>query len=129
MQDVRSSAALIAAVLIVILARLSTASATPQQLSCTLTDTAEQLGAKSRPIAVVFDDDAKTLNAQDGARNYRFDNVSISNISISGEVDDVSLGIDRSSSGIVWQQYGPDKPVIEFGQCRRTNPPAPAAMH
>jgi len=129
MQDVRSSAALIAAVLIVVLARLPIASATPQQLSCTLTDTAEQLGAESRPIAVVFDDDAKTLNAQDGARNYRFDNVSISNISISGEVDDVSLGIDRSSSGIVWQQYGPGKPVIEFGQCRRTNPPAPAAMH
>jgi len=40
--------------------------AAPLQLNCTLTDTADQLGAENRPIVVTFDQDAKTLNAQDG---------------------------------------------------------------
>jgi len=43
-------------------------------------------------------------------------------VSINGLDDTVSLGIDRSSFGIVWQQYGADKLTTEFGHC----PPAPA---
>ena len=129
MRNVRSLATAVVAALFLVLARPGGVSASPQRFACVLTDTADQLGSESRPVAVVFDDDGKTLSAQDGDRNYSFGNVSISNIAISGDIDDVGLGIDRSSSGIVWQQYRPNKTVIEFGQCRRTNLPAAAAMH
>jgi hypothetical protein len=95
------------------------ASAAAQQLDCVLTDTAEKLGSENRTIVVMFDESAKTLKAQDGAQNYRFSNVSISNIAISGDVDNISVGIDRSSLGIVWQQYAANKVVTEFGHCRQ----------
>ena len=95
------------------------ASAAAQQLDCVLTDTAEKLGSENRAIVVVFDESAKTLKAQDGSQNYSFSNVSISNIAISGHVDSVSVGIDRSSLGIVWQQYAANKVITEFGHCRR----------
>jgi hypothetical protein len=98
-------------------------SATPQQLDCVLTDTEAHPHSESRPIVVVFDQDRRTLTAKEGSRNYSFRNVSISNVSISGRTDDVSLGIDRSSLGIVWQQYGADKVRTEYGQCRLA--PAP----
>lgn len=124
MRNIRFAARIVTAALIVVLARPPGALALPQQFSCVLTDTAEQLNSESRPIVVVFDNDAKTLSAQDGNRAYIFGNVSMSNIAISGDVDNVSLGIDRSSSGIVWQQYEPDKTAIEFGQCRRVDHPS-----
>lgn len=95
-------------------------SAAAQQLDCVLTDTAEQLGSENRTIVVVFDESAKTLKAQDGSQNYSFSNVSISNIAISGDVNSVSVGIDRSSLGIVWQHYATDKVVTEFGHCRQS---------
>ena len=98
-------------------------SATPQQLDCVLTDTEAHPHSESRPIVVVFDQDKRTLTAKEGSRNYNFRNVSISNVSINGQTDNVSLGIDRSSLGIVWQQYGADKVRTEYGQCRLA--PAP----
>jgi hypothetical protein len=98
-------------------------SATPQRLDCVLTDTEAHPRSQSRPIVVVFDHDKKTLTAKEGSRNYSFRNVSISNVSINGQTDNVSLGIDRSSLGIVWQQYGADKVRTEYGQCRLV--PAP----
>ncbi len=96
------------------------ASAAPQQFDCVLTDTAEQLASENRAIVVVFDQSGKTLKAQDGSQSYSFKNVSISNIAISGDVDLVSIGIDRSSGGVVWQQYAADKVVTEFGHCRQS---------
>ena len=109
------------------LVALRTASAAPQQLNCVLTDTADQLASENRPLILIFDDAAKTLTAQAGGQNYNFDNVSISNIAISGSLDSDSVGIDRSSFGIVWQQYRADKVATEFGQCRRASVPAAAA--
>jgi hypothetical protein len=47
-----------------------------------------------------------------------FSKVTITYIAISGQTDDVSLGIDRSSLGIVWQQYVADKVDTEYGHCR-----------
>jgi hypothetical protein len=93
--------------------------AAEQRLDCVLTDTAEQLASENRAVSVEFDENTKTLNAQDGSQSYSFNNVSISNIAISGDVDKVSIGIDRSSWGIVWQQYGANKVVTEFGLCQR----------
>lgn len=98
--------------------RPSGAAAAAQQLTCVLTNAGDQPSAQSQPITVIVDDDAKTLQARNGGQNYRFDNVSISNVAISGDVGAVSLGIDRSSLGMVWQQYQPDQVITDFGQCR-----------
>ena len=94
------------------------ASAAPQQLNCVLTDSSAQPPTKNQPIVIVFDDSAKTLQAQAGDQSYTFANVSISNVAISGDVDNASVGIDRSSLGMVWQQYATDPVTTQFGQCR-----------
>ena len=91
-----------------------------EQLTCTLTDTAAQPGAQSRPLTIIVDDAANTLKAQEGERTYTFRDVSISSVSISGHADDISLGIDRSSFGVVFQSYGgaTNAAAIEFGRCQ-----------
>lgn len=92
--------------------------AAPQQLTCVLSNVGDQPSSQNQTIMVIFDDSAKTLQAQFGGQNYSLGNVSISNVAISGDVGAVSLGIDRSSLGMVWQQYQPDKVITNFGQCR-----------
>ena len=114
-------------VLIVALASTKGAVAAPQTLDCVLTNPGSQ--PNNQPILVTFDDTSKILKARRGTESYSFTNVSISNISISGQANDVSLGIDRSSLGIVWQQYGADKVVTEFGQCRVSDHPNSADSH
>lgn len=126
MQNARLTAAIIATAM---LAWTTNGSAASLQLNCTLTDTADQLGSENHPIIITFDQDAKTLKAQDGSQNYNFGDVSISNIAISGNIDNVSLGIDRSSLGIVWQQYAAGKVATQFGQCRQSALPAAADTH
>lgn len=108
--------------LVMVLAGALDASAAQQRLECVLTDTAARLGAENRPIVVIFDENGKALQALVGGQNYSFSQVSISTVSISGQSSDASLGIDRSSLGVVWQQYGPGQPVIEFGRCRAAGP-------
>jgi hypothetical protein len=116
---VRLMAAIIIPALISLVAWIE-ASAAAQQFDCVLTDTAEQLASENRTIVVVFDESVKTLKAHDGNQSYSFNNVSISNIAISGDVANVSVGIDRSSGGVVWQQYATNKVVTEFGHCRQS---------
>ena len=128
-RKVRLAAAMICSALLAASAWTADTSAKPQQLDCVLTDIGTQPGSESRPIVIVFDEDVKTLKAEASSQSYSFANVSISNVSINGADDDVSLGIDRSSLGIVWQQYGTRKVVTEYGQCRRTGQPAAAATH
>jgi len=99
------------------------ASAMAQRLDCVLTDKEASPASESRPIVVVFDEDAKTVTAEAGGQTYSLEKVSISNISINGAADSISLGIDRSSFGIVWQQYGTDKVSTEYGQCHPTRSP------
>lgn len=41
-------------------------------------------------------------------------------IAISGQTDDVCLGIDRSSLGILWQQYEANKVNTDYGHCHPT---------
>jgi len=99
------------------------ASATPQQLDCVLTDTEAKPGSESRPIVIVFDEDAKTLTAKEGDHSYSFSKISISQVSINGLDDNVSLGIDRSALGIVWQQYETDQVRTEYGKCHPVRAP------
>jgi hypothetical protein len=98
-----------------VVAQVGIAAAAPQQLRCVLSGS-----EASAPIIVAFDEDAKTLRAQSGTQTYSFSNISISNVAISGSVGTVSLGIDRSSLGMVWQQYSAEKATIQFGQCQKT---------
>ncbi len=97
--------------------------ATPQQLNCILTDTLARPASQIRSVTVVYDEDNKTLAAEADGRRYRFSKVTITYIAISGQADDVSLGIDRSSLGIVWQQYEANKVNTEYGHCRPTHAP------
>jgi hypothetical protein len=90
----------------------------PQQLDCILTDINAKPGSESRPVIVTFNEANQSLTAKENGHEYGFTNVSITYIAISGQADDVSLGIDRSSLGIIWQHYGPDKVTAEFGHCR-----------
>lgn len=122
-RKILAAAAAGAAAMAAMLGAAAGVAAAPQQLTCVLTNTAVQPASQSQPIVVVFDQDAGTLRAQAGNQSYNFGNVTISNVAISGDVDNVSLGIDRSSLGIVWQQYGTDEVTTEFGRCR----PAPAS--
>src|SRR5579864_7970782 len=103
-------------------AQIGISSAAPQQLRCALASS--QTAAQNQPIVVVFDDAAKTLQAQSGTQFYNFTDVSISNVAISGNAGTVSLGIDRSSLGIVWQQYAAEKTTIEYGQCQNSAAPS-----
>ncbi len=89
----------------------------PQQLDCVLTDTKAKPGSENRPVAVIFDEDAKTLTAKAGDRSYSFAKVTMTYIAISGQTDDASVGVDRSALGIVWQQYAAGTVTTEFGHC------------
>ena len=94
--------------------------AAAQQLNCVLTDTQQNPGSEKRSIVVTFDESAKTLTAKDGDNTYSFTKISMSAVSMSGSVDKVGIGIDRSSLGIVWQQYDtdtPNTPHNEYGRC------------
>ena len=51
----------------------------------------------------------KILTARAGGQHYSFSKVTITYIAISGQANDVSLGIDRSSLRHCWQQYGADE--------------------
>ncbi len=113
----------IVAVLLASAALARDAAAAPRQLDCLLTDTLARPGSESRPVTVVYDEDNKTLTAEAGGRYYSFSKVTITYIAINGQIDDVSLGIDRSSLGIVWQQYGADKVNTEYGHCRPARVP------
>ncbi|MGD0331770.1 MAG: hypothetical protein ABSA90_00790 [Xanthobacteraceae bacterium] len=117
------NAAMIVAALAMVPLWTAAASAMAQRLDCVLTDKEASPASESRPIVVVFDEDAKTVTAEAGGQTYSLEKVSISNISINGAADSISLGIDRSSFGIVWQQYGTDKVSTEYGQCHPTRSP------
>jgi len=118
---------IVGALVIAILLWSASAVASQQRLDCVLTDTIGQPGSESRAIAIVFDEAANTLAVQAADNNYNFTTVSISNVSISAQYDDISLGLDRSSLGLVWQQYATDQVSTEYGKCRRSAIPAAGA--
>ncbi|HXW41512.1 MAG TPA: hypothetical protein VEK75_09935 [Xanthobacteraceae bacterium] len=117
----------IAGALLLAVAWASGGAAEPQRLDCVLTDAEGRPGSENRPLVVLFDESAKTLTAKEGTKegdhSYSFGKISISNVAISGLGDDISIGIDRSSLGIVWQQYEAGKVRTEYGHCRRGSAP------
>ena len=123
-RNIFSTAAIVVSTLLAAAACSASASADERRLDCILTDRDGQPGSESRPIVVTFDEHDKTMTAQeDDGHSYSFTKVSISNVAISGHAGNISLGIDRSSLGIVWQQYGADEVRTEYGHCRAAQPP------
>jgi len=97
----------------------------PVRLDCSLRDIETRKGAKSerlvgaenRSITVEFDEEQRILTVyEDGSARVLHD-VTITQTSINGALDQVSLGMDRSSGSIVFQTYGPDSMRAEFGAC------------
>ncbi len=98
----------------------------PQTLDCVLTDIEtksagvkfdSEVAAEKRSIAVIFDDDAKTLAMKGDSSQIPLKNVAISQTSMTGASDIISLGIDRSSWHIVFQTFGQGTTRNEFGEC------------
>ena len=114
------SARLIFALVLSSLMISATAFAGEQRFDCVLTDTAEQLASENHAVSIVLDEDHQNSQGAGWQSSYSFTKVAISALAISGEVDNVSIGIDRSSWGIVWQQYNADKVVTQFGRCRQS---------
>ena len=93
------------------------------QLNCVLADTESKSQPENRPVVVVFDESTGSLTAEEGNHIYHFGKVSISSATINGQAEGISLGVDRSSLGIVWQQYDEDKVRTEYGLCHLVQPP------
>jgi len=129
MQRIRRKAALTCTTWLLAQAIAAAASAAPQQLACALTGAGGQPAAQSQSILIVFDYAAKTLQATMGTQTYKFDNVSVSNIAISGDAANISIGIDQSSLGLVWQQYGAGASTIAYGQCHPIAASSATANH
>jgi hypothetical protein len=127
MQQVHFPAVSAGLALAIVLSSVDFGSAAPIQLDCSLSDTVAQ--PENRQIVIIVDPDAKALTAKDRNQSYRFGDVSISNVSISGEAGNISVGIDRSSLGIVWQQYDGGKTATQFGNCQQQSPVAAKVGH
>lgn len=107
------------------------AAAAPRRLDCTLTQLETMVGsnfdaqAENRSIAIVVDEEPKTIMVyQDGSRQA-LDHVTITQIAMNGYIDEISLGIQISSGNIVLQSYGPNSTKTEFGTCSQSSKPAP----
>jgi hypothetical protein len=99
--------------------------AVPQRLECLLTDADAQIGVERRSIAIIFDEDAATMQWQEAGRIRILTNVSISMTSMSGGEADVTLGVSRSSWRVVLQTYRKGSVRTEFGVCAIRAPQPP----
>ncbi len=104
----------------------NTVAAAPQTLDCVLTDIEisragskfeSQIAAQKRSVAVVFDDSANTLTVKQDGADTPLSKVTISQTSMTGAGETISIGIDRSSWRIVFQTYEQGSTRNEFGRC------------
>lgn len=102
--------------------------AVPKLFDCTLTEfesTADNwLQTEHRVIAMVVDEEAKTITVSQDGTTQTLGNVSFSQSTINGYTDSISIGMDRSSGRLVLQSYGPSLEKTEFGTCSLKQPPA-----
>ena len=105
--------------------------AAPKRLDCSLTRIETrtgpnlEVGRENRPIIVVFDDEAKSLAMYQDGGKWGLGHVTITQISMNGYVDEISLGIDLSTWSIVLQTYKPEAMTAEFGACGQSATPPP----
>jgi hypothetical protein len=99
------------------------ASAAPRQFNCTLTQLETVAAsnftqaAEDRSIAVLADEEAKTIAVSQGGSEQTLDHVTFSVLTINGYTAAISLGLEMSSGAIVFQSYSPDSKKTEFGVC------------
>ncbi len=119
MSFLRILAALIGTLL---LQGVATAAADPKQLDCTLADpgsvSASSQQTESRPVTVTFDEAAGTLFVSRDGTTRAFSHVTMTQSSVTGYLDDISLGIDRGAWIIVLQTYDAYSTRAEFGTCK-----------
>ena len=107
------------------------AGAAPERLDCRLIKAEIQSGSQSeqvaedRSIIVVFDEQTRALTVYQDANGQALNGVTITQSSMSGAVGEISLGLERSSWGIVFQTYGSDSMRAEFGECNLSTEPLP----
>jgi hypothetical protein len=107
------------------------AAAASERLDCNLTQIETKAGpnfdveTESRTIAVVVNDEARTIVVYQDGRGRALDHVTITPIAMNGYVDDMSLGIQTSSGNVVLQSYGPNSTKAEFGICSESSKPMP----
>jgi hypothetical protein len=100
--------------------------AAPKRLDCNLTTHETRMGPnlaferENRPIAVVFDDETKSLAVYQDGEKRGLSHVTITRIFMNGYVDEMSLGIDMGSWSIVLQAYKPEATIAEFGVCSQS---------
>jgi hypothetical protein len=105
--------------------------AAPERLDCHLTQletlggTKSDQSAENQSITIVFDEQTHALTVYKDASARTLKSVTITQSSMSGFLDDISLGVDRSSWGIVFQTYASDSPQVEFGDCKLSAEPPP----
>lgn len=95
------------------------------RLDCHLTDIESRkgaqfdraVGAENRSLTVIFDEQRGTITFDRQGKAQVLADVTITQTSIAGAIDDISLGIDRASGSIVFQTYAPDSMRAEFGEC------------
>jgi|GEM_PF-6803493 hypothetical protein len=100
--------------------------AAPERLECILTDADAQIGVERRSIAIVFDEEAATMQWEEAGRIRLLTNVSISTTSISGGEADVTVGVSRSSWRVVLQTYQRNSVRTEYGDCAIRAPKPPS---
>lgn len=75
----------------------------------------------------MFDDVAKTISVTQDGNSRALTYVTMTQMTMNGYVNDMSLGIDVSSWKIVLQTYmpEPDSMRVEYGVCRLSAKPPP----
>jgi len=107
------------------------ADAAPKRLDCSLTVLETKAGpkldvaAEKRAVIVVFDQEAKALTVRQDGGARALGNVTMTQSSMTGYVDEMSLGVDPSSWSVVLQTYKPDSVDVEFGTCSLSAQPPP----
>ena len=113
---------LVASVAALLLLSPNADAAATQQFGCTLTTLESTTNpnfteAESRSIAVIVDQETKTITVSQDGTEQPLDHVTFSQLTINGYTGTLSLGMDKSSGSIVLQTYAPNANKTEFGVC------------
>ena len=109
----------------------SAAIADAKRLDCNLTRLQTKTGTdfdvatEAKSVTITFDEQAGTLVVDRDGMAHFLDHVTMTPIAMTGYVDDLSLGIDRSSWSIVLQTYKANSVSSEFGICGQSARSAP----
>ena len=128
--DNRLGAAM-AAVAFVLLVAPATALAEPTRLECMLSRLQTKSGqnfesaVENRSLVVTFDEEGRSLKVDRDGKTYALGHITMTPISMTGYVDDISLGVDRSSWSVVLQTFGPNATTSEFGTCGKSTKSPP----